>query len=433
MVFNKQTIRDVKTTGKRVLIRADYNVPLNDQLEISDDYRITQSLPTLRQLIKDRAKLIVMSHLGRPDGQVVDSLSLAPVARRLRQLLPDCQIFFVEDCVGPKVDKAIKALKPAQILLLENTRFHAQDEADDQDFARQLATHAQLFVQDCFGAVHRRHASITGVTNHLPSVAGLLVEKEVTTITKAMSGNKRPLGVVIGGAKIPDKVDVLKQFVTKADFVAVGGAMANVFLKAKGYQVGTSLAPEEDVPLAKEVLEMVESRAQHEPFEFYLPRDCVVSKSQDGKLPTRVVDLASHTLADICAYPKRPSDTAQTVADDEAILDIGPLSAHYIAGVLSQLAMVIWNGTVGMTETEGAKGAANPFEHGTNVIAEVLARDKSPFTIVGGGDTVAYVESVPGLRQSLNHVSTGGGASIQLMSGQTLPGISVLLDRKVSS
>ena len=433
MTFNKQTIKDVKTAAKKVLIRADYNVPLNDQLQITDDYRITQSLPTLKHLLKQRAKLIIMSHLGRPDGQVVDGLSLAPVARRLRELLPEVKVFFVEDCIGPQVDQAIKALKPAQILLLENTRFHAEDEAAADDFARQLAAHAQLFVQDCFGAVHRRHASVTGVAAHLPSVAGLLVEKEVTTIMTAMSATKHPLGVVIGGAKVSDKVAVLKQFVAKADFVAVVGAMANVFLKAKDYPVGTSLAPDEDVPLAREVLQLVEERIKHEQFEFYLPRDCVVSKSSDGNSPTRIVDLDSHTLADICAYPDKPSQASQTVADDEAILDIGPLSAHYIAGVLSQLAMVLWNGTAGMTETEAAQGATKPFAHGTNIISETLARPKSPFTIVGGGDTVAYVESVPGLRDSLNHVSTGGGASIQLMSGQTLPGVSVLLDKKAGN
>ena len=427
--FNKQTIKDVKLANKRVLVRADYNVPLRDDLTISDDYRISQSLPTLEYLLKHQAKLIIMSHLGRPDGQVVAKLSLAPVARRLRELLPDTKVFFVDDCIGPKVTKAVSGLKSGQVLLLENTRFHAEDEADDDGFAQQLAKHGQLFVQDCFGAVHRRHASITGVTKHLPSVAGLLVETEVTTISQAINGSKRPLGVIIGGAKVADKVSILKQFVAVADFLAVVGAMANVFYLANGQPVGQSLAPEEEVPLAQEILKLVEQRQASSQFEFYLPQDCIVSTSSDGQNPTRIVDLDSQALSDIQAYPERPDQASQTVQPSEMILDIGPLSANYIAGVVSQLAMVIWNGTAGMTEIVGINGAAKPFEHGTNIISETLARPNSPFTIVGGGDTVAYVESVPGLRQAINHVSTGGGASIQLMSGQDLPGVSVLADK----
>ena len=427
--FNKKTIRDVDVSGKRVLIRADYNVPLTPALEISDDYRISQSLPTLEYLLDKQAKIIIMSHLGRPDGQVVASLSLAPVARRLRELLPKTQLSFVGDCLGDEVDQAVAKLQSGQILLLENTRFHPQDEAGDDDFATALAKHGQIFVQDCFGAVHRRHASITGLAEHLPAVAGLLLEKEVLTILGALENSKRPLGVVIGGAKISDKISILRHFVGQADFVAVVGAMANVFLKAKDISVGQSLAPDEDVPLAQEILKLVETRQAETNFEFCLPIDCLVSTSMDGSQATRLVDINSHSLADIQAYPKQPDDFAQTVQADEMILDVGQLTAHYIAGVVSRLAMVIWNGTAGMAETAGQAGAAKPFAHGTNVIAQALSVQDGPFTIVGGGDTVAYVESIPGLRESLDHVSTGGGASVQLLSGQSLPGVDVLTER----
>lgn len=428
-MFTKQTIRDLDIEGKTVLLRADYNVPVNEGA-ITDDYRIKQSLPTLNYLLDKKAKVIICSHLGRPKGQQDVACSLFPVAKRLQQLL-DKPVEFVTDCVGPAAQKAVKGLKPGQVLLLENLRFHAEEEANDDAFAKQLAGLADVFVQDGFGVVHRAHASTEAVTHHLPSVAGLLLEKEVDTITNVMEQPERPLLAIIGGAKISDKIDILHRFIGIADFVAVGGAMANTFLAAKGIEVGESLYDPADIPVAKKIMQAAADEAKKRPFVFVVPHDVVVAAKIDKTAPTRIVELTTHTMADIQHYPGRVPAAAGHVHAHEKILDIGPFSASFIAGGVQLAKTVVWNGTVGVTETPSLQGPIGPTAHGTQTIIEALLGElgHKPFTVVGGGDTVGYVESRK-LADHFGHVSTGGGASLELMGGRKLPGVEALKNKK---
>lgn len=426
MSFNKKTIKDIDVAGKKVLVRADYNVPLNDKGEITDDYRVQQSVPTVRYLLDHGAAVILCSHLGRPDGKPNPAYSLFPVAKSLGKLL-GTEVEFAPDCVGERAEKAAQNLQPGQVLLLENLRFHPEEEANDDAFAARLASLADVFVQDGFGVVHRAHASTEAVTHHLPSAAGLLLEKEVDTITNAMENPKRPLVAVIGGAKISDKIEILQRFLDIADVVAVGGAMANTFLHATGLKVGKSKIEPDDLPLAKEIMHKVEAVKKERDFVFYLPQDGVVAKKLDTAAPTRIVDWSAHIIADIEAYPKRPLHEASQIADDEMILDIGPFSGAFIAGLLQLAETVIWNGTMGVTETKGLQGPVGPTAHGTELLTEAMLGQfgNRPFSIVGGGDTVGFVQS-RGLTASFDHVSTGGGASLELMSGRKLPGVEAL-------
>ncbi|MDB5171136.1 MAG: 3-phosphoglycerate kinase [Candidatus Saccharibacteria bacterium] len=428
-MFTKQTIRDIDLTGKTVLLRADYNVPLENG-KITDDYRIQKSLPTIQYLLEQNVKLIICSHLGRPTGPKDTANSLFPVAKRLQQLL-DRPVEFSTDCVGEPAQKAAAGLKNGHVLLLENLRFHPEEEANDVDFAKQLANLAEVFVQDGFGVVHRAHASTEGVTHFLPAVAGLLLEKEVDTITNVMLQPQRPLMTIVGGAKIADKIEVLHRFIEIADFVAVGGAMANTFLAAQGIKIGESLYDKADIPLAKAILRKAGGEAKKRPFVFAVPHDVVVADEIDKTGTTRIVDFSSHAIADIENYPKRVPAAASHVHADEMILDIGPFSGSFIAGGIQLANTVIWNGTMGVTETNGLQGPIGPYAHGTELIIEALLGDfgHKPFTVVGGGDTVGYVES-RNLVGCFGHVSTGGGASLELMGGRKLPGVEALLGRK---
>jgi phosphoglycerate kinase len=427
-MFTKQTIRDIDVKGKTVLLRADYNVPIKDG-KITDDYRVQQSLPTVQYLLDHDAKLVICSHLGRPNGAPDPSASLFPVAKRLKELL-DKDVEFVTDCVGEKAEKAAAKLKPGQVLLLENLRYHAEEEANDGAFAIKLASLADIFVQDGFGVVHRAHASTEGVTHHLPSVAGLLLEKEVDTITNVMEKPERPLAAIIGGAKIADKIDILHKFIDIADFVAVGGAMANTFLAASGVNVAKSLYDKGDVSLAKDILHKASEKAKGQRFIFALPHDAVVASKVDKTAPTRIVDWSAHVIADIENYPKRPPAIDSHIKDNEMILDIGPFSASFIAGALQLSNTVVWNGAAGVTETPALHDPVGPTSHGTETILEAIVGEfgHKPFSLVGGGDTVGYVES-RGMVGSFDHVSTGGGASLELMSGRKLPGVEALLDK----
>jgi phosphoglycerate kinase len=427
-MFTKKTVRDIDLEGKTVLLRADYNVPLDDGT-ITDDYRIQQSLPTVNYLLDHHVKLIVCSHLGRPQGKPDPSLSLFPVAKRLQKLL-DRPVEFVPDCIGPRVDKAVSSLRPGQVLLLENVRFHPEEETDDVVFARQLAGLADIFVQDAFGVVHHPAVSVSELPKYMPAVAGLLLEKEVDTITHVMQDPERPLMAIIGGAKIADKLDVLHRFIELADFVAVGGAMANTFLAAQGVDIGLSLFDKADLPMARDILHKADEQAKHRPFIFAVPHDGVVAKTADPTAATRVVDWTSHVFADIESYPKRPPHQASHVRADERILDAGPFSASFIAGAIQFAATVVWNGTLGVTETAGLQGPIGPFAHGTDLMIQALLGQfgHKPFTVVGGGDTVGYVESRR-LVSHFGHVSTGGGASLELMGGRKLPGVEALLDK----
>lgn len=429
IMFSKKTIKDINLKGKRVLLRADYNVPVNKDGTISDDYRITQSVQTLQFLQKQGCKIIICSHLGRPEGPNDVKCSLKPVAKRLAKLL-DTPVAFAEDCVGDKATEAATELKDGQVLLLENLRFHKEEEANDKAFAKQLASLAEVFVQDGFGVVHRAHASTSAVTQFLPSVAGLLLEKEVTTITSVMEKPARPLMAVIGGAKISDKIGVLNRFIEIADFVVVGGAMANTFLKARGVEVGKSLFDKDDLPLAREIIERAAKESKKRSFVFYLPQDGVASKKLDTKTTTRIVDWDAEVIADIQNYPKRPPRSASQIDHDEMILDIGPFSGAFIAGGLQLSNTVVWNGALGVTETPAINDPVGPFAHGTETLVEAILGKYGhrPFSLVGGGDTVGYVEARK-LTGSFDHVSTGGGAGLELMSGKKLPGVEALQDK----
>lgn len=427
-MFSKQTIRDTDLKGKRILLRADYNVPIRGDGQVADDYRLQQSLPTLKYLLQQKCRIIIISHLGRPTGKRDKHSSLKPVAERLASLLGQ-KVAFANDCIGPVAEKAAEQLKPGQVLLLENLRYHPEESHNDPTFAQALSRLGEVFVQDGFAVVHRAHASTEGVTHYLPSVAGLLLEKEVNTLNEAIDNPKRPLMTIIGGAKISDKIEILERFIDMADFVAVGGAMANTFLLAQGVEMGQSMTEPDDVELAKSIMERARKKAKKQPFIFYLPQDGVVASSLDKTAHTRIVDWQAHVIADIESYPKRPSRQASQVKPNERILDIGPFSGAFIAGALQFASTVIWNGTMGVAEVEAIRGLGpvGPFAHGTELIIEAMLGEYGhrPFTIVGGGDTVAYVES-RGLINSFDHVSTGGGAGLELMSGKELPGIEAL-------
>lgn len=425
-MFTKKTIRDIDLHGKRVLLRADYNVPVDDKGNITDDYRIKMSLPTIRYILDQDAKLIICSHLGRPKGPDDTKNSLFPVAKRLKELL-DRDVEFVPECVGERAEKVAQSLRERQVALLENLRFHKEEEENDDGFARQLASLADVFVQDGFGVVHRAHASTDAITRHLPSVAGFLLEKEVDTITNVMENPARPLVAVVGGAKIADKLDIIHKFIDIADMVAIGGAMANTFLMAEHIHVGSSLVDKDELGVAREILEKAKHKARNQHFVFYLPQDGVVANRINKIAPTRIVDWSAHIIADIENYPKRPPHQASYVREDEKILDIGPFSGAFIAGSLQLAQTVVWNGTVGVTETAGLQGPIGPYSHGTDLLIEAMTGQfgHRPFSLVGGGDTSGYIEE-RNLVKAFNHVSTGGGASLELMAGRKLPGVEAL-------
>lgn len=429
MAFTKQTIHDIDLAGKRVLLRADYNVPVENG-KITDDYRIKQSLPTIKALIKQKCRIIICSHLGRPKSADDTSASLRPVARRLEKLL-GTDVRFMNDCVGPEVETAAQALQPGQILLLENLRYHPEEEENDAEFAKKLAKLADVFVQDGFGVVHRAHASTDAVTRYLPSVAGLLLEKEVDTITRIMEEPERPLMAIVGGAKIADKIDILNRLIDVADFVVVGGAMANTFLLAKGIKTGKSLVDKTDIPLAKQIMDKAEAKSKKQRFVFYLPQDGVVAKKIDKTAHTRIVDWSAHVIAEVENYPKQPPPETGVVEPDEMVLDIGPFSGAFTAGGMQLANTVIWNGTLGVTETHAITGPTGPFSQGTELIVRAMLGQfgHRPFSLVGGGDTVAYIESQKQV-ELFNHVSTGGGASLELMAGKKLPGVESLKDKR---
>lgn len=436
-MFTKKTVRDIELDGKRVLVCVDYSVPIDEDGSIEDDSRIKASLETLRYLIEHRCSLVLMSHLGRPKSPNDPNTSLRPVAKRLSELIGQ-EVQFAEDCVGDKVKVLADHLQPGQILLLENVRYHEEEETNDSEFARAIveATATQVYVQECFGTAHRNHASTAGVPKLLPAVAGFLVEREVTTLSKVLESPDRPLMVVFGGAKIQDKLHVLTKFIEVADFLAIGGAIANTFLKAMGVPVGTSLVDDDaGVEAAKGIIEAAKNESAKRAFTFYLPQDVVVAKEAKPESQTRIVDLSQHAWADINAYPKKPEGSAFEVAADEKILDIGPFSAAFIAGAAKLSKTAIWNGTMGMTEVIGLAGAAAPFGHGSRILVDGLVGSNGgeknhPFVVAGGGDTISFIDSMPGARERFGHISTGGGASLDLLAGKELPGIAVLQEKE---
>lgn len=428
-MFTKKTIHDIELAGKRVLLRVDYNVPLQPDGTVLDDFRIRQTLPTLRYLIEQGAKIIICSHIGRPGGRRDTALSLKPIARLLGDLLRQ-DVQFANDCIGEEVTNAALQLQPGDILMLENLRFYSGEESNDPQFAKQLAALADVFVQDGFGVVHRSHATTEAITHELPSVAGLLLEQEVDHITRVMTAPERPLMAIVGGAKISDKIAVLQRFIEIADFVAVGGAMANTFLAAAGVDIAKSRYQANDVPIARDILQAARQKAKRQRFSFYIPQDGIVAKSIDSNVKTRVVDWDAHVLANAESYPRQPHNSTRVVAEDEMILDIGPFSGAFIAGGIQLANTVVWNGTMGVTETPALTGTVGPFARGTELIVDAILGEYGhrPFSLVGGGDTVGYLGQRK-LTKAFNHVSTGGGASLELMAGKQLPGVEALQDK----
>jgi phosphoglycerate kinase len=390
--MNKQTIRDIDVKGKRVLMRADFNVPLKEGT-VGDDNRIRAALPTIEYLLEHGAALILCSHLGRPKGQVVDELKMDPVAERLAELL-ERPVRKLDDCVGPEVEAAVAEMAPGDVILLENTRFHAGEKANDPDFARQLAALAELYVNDAFGTAHRAHASTAGVAEHLPAVAGFLIEKEIEFLGKATEDPDHPYVAILGGAKISDKIGVIDSLLSKCDRLLIGGGMANTFFEAMGYEMGDSLVEDDAVPQAKALLD--QSAGQ-----IVLPVDVVVADAFANDAETRTV---------------APNE----VTEGWRVLDVGPNTVGTFQSALESAKTVVWNGPLGVFEMPA-------FAEGTFAVAKLLA-ELDATTIIGGGDSAAAVRQA-GLVDQMTHVSTGGGASLEFLEGKTLPGIAALMDK----
>ncbi len=404
MAFFKRTIKDVPIDHKTVLVRADYNVPLNKKGEISDDLRIRASIPTLEYLLKHHAKVVVMSHLGRPEGRD-KSQSLEVVSERLAELLGK-KVIFVDDCIGDKVVQAVKKAPADSVVLLENLRYYAEEEANDEKFAEKIAksTGARYFVQDGFGVVHRAHASTDAITHFVPGVSGLLLEREYVTITSAMEHPKRPLVAVMGGAKISDKITVIERLVGVADRIVIGGAMANTFLKYKGYHVGASKVEDGQESVLDGIYSAAHDKSEGHADDFImLPADLAVAKEVSEAASRRNIGLGE-------------------VAEDDIILDIGDQAIENMVNAVSGAKTVIWNGTLGYAELP-------EFAHGSARLALQLATNPEITSIIGGGDTADFVLKWDGNGgESFTHVSTGGGASLELMAGKKLPGVESLLD-----
>ena len=388
--MNKKTVRMLNVAGKRVLVRVDFNVPL-EKGTVSDDTRIRAALPTIQYLLEHDARPILCSHLGRPKGKAEPKYSLKPVAVRLGQLL-DRPVEMAPDCVGPVVEEMARKLPPGSVLLLENLRFHPEEEANDAKFARALASLAEVYVNDAFGSAHRAHGSTVGVTAYLPAVAGFLMEKELAFLGRALADPARPFIAVLGGAKVSDKIKVIHNLLGKVDSLLIGGGMANTFLKAEGKAVGESLVENDKLAEARTLLRDGASK-------LILPVDAVVADRLDAGAQTRTVPV-------------------DAVPAGWRILDIGPETAERFMQHLSTARTVVWNGPMGVFELA-------PFAAGTFAIARVLAQLSGATTIIGGGDSAAAVEQA-GVAQQMTHISTGGGASLEFLEGKELPGVAAL-------
>ncbi|HHY32054.1 MAG TPA: phosphoglycerate kinase [Firmicutes bacterium] len=392
----KATVRDVDVKGKRVLVRVDFNVPMNAEREITDDTRIKAALPTIRYLVDHGARVILASHLGRPKGKPTDEFRMDPVARRLSELLGK-PVLKLNECVGDEVKAAVVAMRDGDVVLLENLRFHAEEEANDEGFAKALADLADIYVNDAFGTAHRAHASTAGVARFLPAVAGFLMEKEIEVMGKALADPERPFVAILGGAKVKDKVGVVRNLLDKVDTLMIGGGMAYTFLKAQGFEVGQSILEADKIDLARELMDKAKARG----VRFMLPSDVVIADRFAEDARTRVVPV-------------------DQIPPDWQALDIGPETVQRFAKEIAGARTVVWNGPMGVFEMK-------PFAEGTRGVAKALAESKA-VTIVGGGDSAAALEEM-GFADKVTHVSTGGGASLEFLEGKELPGVAVLKDK----
>lgn len=399
--MNKKTVRDIDVANKRVLVRVDFNVPLDKETgRITDDSRIRATLPTINYLRERKARVILVSHLGRPDGKVVDALRMAPIARRLGELL-GATVAAAPDCVGPDAQAAVEKLQPGEVLLLENVRFHPEEERNDPEFARQLASLGDIFVNDAFGTAHRAHASTEGVAHYLPAVAGLLMERELLFLEQATERPQRPYIAIIGGAKVSDKIGVLRRLVTLVDKLLIGGGMANTFLCAQGFDMQRSLVEENYLNIARDILAAAAQRR----IEFRLPVDVAVATEFSKEAGRNVVPLNQVKMRGI------PPGTMA--------LDIGAETVKQYSDALKDSRLIFWNGPMGVFEFPN-------FAIGTMLLADAVAASGAT-TIVGGGETVAAVYAA-GVAHRITHISTGGGASLEYLEGKTLPGVAALQD-----
>ncbi|MFJ7929867.1 phosphoglycerate kinase [Peribacillus sp. NPDC096622] len=394
--MNKKSIKDIELKGKRVFCRVDFNVPMQDG-KISDDTRIKAALPTISYLTEQGAKVILASHLGRPKGQVVEELRLAPVAERLSELSGK-DVQKAEEAYGETVQSIIDNMQNGEILLLENVRFYPGEEKNDQELAKSFAALADVYVNDAFGAAHRAHASTEGIAHHLPAVAGLLMEKELSVLGKALSNPERPFTAIIGGAKVKDKIGVIENLLEKVDHLIIGGGLGYTFIKAQGHEIGNSLLEEDKIELAKSFIESAKEKG----VKLHLPIDAVVTAEFSPDAETENVDI-------------------DAIPNDKMALDIGPKTSELFADVIKSSKLVIWNGPMGVFEFD-------KFANGTRTVARALAEANDTYSIVGGGDSAAAAEKF-GLAEKMSHISTGGGASLEFMEGKELPGVVALNDK----
>lgn len=394
--MNKKTVKDFDLKGKRVFVRVDFNVPLDENGNITDDTRIRAALPTINYLVENQAKVILASHLGRPKGKFNLKYSLSPVAMRLSQLL-NKEVIFAEDCIGEKVENLVSNMNPGDVLLLENLRFYPQEEENDRDFAKKLADLAEIYINDAFGTAHRAHASTAGIAEFLPSGAGFLMQKEIEIMGKALENPERPFVAVLGGAKVSDKIGVITNLLNKVDSLLIGGGMAFTFLKALGYEIGRSLLEEDKIELAGSIIK----EAKEKGVKLELPEDVVVAEEiKEG------TDYKTVSVGEI------PSNLIG--------VDIGEKTREKFAQIIKKAKLVVWNGPMGVFEIKS-------FSKGTLAIAEAMA-ESGAITIVGGGDSAAAVEQL-GFADKMTHISTGGGASLEFLEGKELPGVAVLNDK----
>ncbi len=396
--MNKKTVEDLQVEGKKVLVRCDFNVPMDDNGNIADDRRIKSSLPTINYLLENNAKIILMSHLGRPKGEPSPKFSLEPVAKKLTQLLGK-EVIFAKDnnVVSDKVKDIVNEMKNGDVVLLENTRFRSEEKKNEKNFSKELASLGELYVNDAFGTCHRSHASNVGVSQYLSSAVGFLVEKEIDVMGKALENPDRPFVAILGGAKVSDKIGVIENLLNKVDTIIIGGGMAYTFLKAKGYEIGKSILEEDKIDLAKKLM----NKAEEKNVKLILPKDIVVAKEFKNDTEFKTVGI-------------------DEIPEDMMGVDIGEETIKLFADEIKQSKTIVWNGPVGVFEMEN-------FKKGTNAIAKAMA-EADGTTIVGGGDSASAVEKA-GFQNKMTHISTGGGASLEFLEGKDLPGIAAISNK----